>query len=91
MSVPRPHDEPAVPRRGAAPDEPAAPHVHVVRGAPDDVELAALVAGLVASSSATPAHDEPAPAAAWTDRRRTLHPTPVPTPGPATWRWSLHP
>ena len=27
------------------------PHVRVVRGAPDDVELAALVAGLVAAAS----------------------------------------
>ena len=44
MSVPAPHDEPVT------------AHVHVVRGAPDEVELAALVAGLVASSSAT--HDE---------------------------------
>ncbi len=80
MSLPTPHDEPAV----------AAAHVHVVRGAPDEVELAALVAGLVASSSA--AHDEPAePTGAWADRRRTLSHPPAPAPGRDTWRWSLHP
>ena len=33
------------------------PHVHVVRGTPDDVELAALVAGLVAASGG--AHEPP--------------------------------
>lgn len=67
-------------------------HVQVVRGTPDDVELAALVAGLVA---ATAPHDEdPAedaePVAAWSDRGRT---TPGAAaawrPGPDAWRTAL--
>lgn len=79
MSVPTPHDEP---RQVAA-------HVQVVRGAPDEVELAALVAGLVATAGQD---DEPAaPAAEWSSRRRTLPGHPAPAPGPDAWRWSLHP
>lgn len=70
----------------------AAPHVQVVRGTPDDVELAALVAGLVAASGA--AHDDGAddaePRSAWSDRARTL-PGSAGTwrPGPDAWRTSL--
>jgi len=67
------------------------PHVHVVRGTPDDDELAALVAGLVATARSDDAAHEGEHPAAWTDRRRTVRPTPAPTPGPTTWRWSLHP
>lgn len=63
--------------------------VHVVRGEPDDVELAALVAGLVAAGGA---HDE-APAAspsAWNDRSRALRgPGRSLAPGADAWRWSL--
>jgi len=67
-------------------------HVSVVRGAPDEVELAALVAGLVAASS----NDDTTPVAtpsAWADHARRLR-----RPGTAgtvalrgadTWRWSL--
>ena len=65
-------------------------HVHVVRGAPDETELAALVAGLVARAHHEVAADGPAHAA-WTDRRRTLHPVPPQVPSPHAWRWSLHP
>jgi hypothetical protein len=68
------------------------PHVQVVRGTPDDVELAALVAGLVA---ATATDDEDLPddgdaPAAWTDRARTL-PGAASTwrPGGDAWRTSL--
>lgn len=68
------------------------PHVSVVRGTPDDVELAALVAGLVAAS----ARDE-APAVAtaspWADHARRLQ-GPGATGvlgrrGADAWRWSL--
>ena len=68
-------------------------HVSVVRGAPDDVELAALVAGLVAASSGDDAPVGAAPSP-WTDHARRLR-----RPGAAgtvalrgadTWRWSLH-
>jgi hypothetical protein len=71
-------------------DETAPPaHVHVVRGAPDDVELAALVAGLAAV--AVPDDDtDAAPHAAWSDRSRGLRgPGTSPSPGADAWRWSL--
>jgi hypothetical protein len=79
VSAPAPRDEPP---QGVA-------HVQVVRGAPDEVELAALVAGLVATAGHD---DEPAaPATEWSSRRRTLPQPPAPAPGPDAWRWSLHP
>ncbi|WP_324650786.1 acyl-CoA carboxylase subunit epsilon [Georgenia sp. H159] len=68
-----------------------AAELRVVRGEPDDVELAALVAGIVAARVAADA-DGGAPrgatAAPWSDRGRLLA---RPAPGPHTWRWSLHP
>ncbi|NCT91088.1 acyl-CoA carboxylase subunit epsilon [Cellulomonas sp. APG4] len=70
------------------------PDVRVVRGEPDEVELAALVAGLAARGSHPPGadrSDEPGPRAGrrW---RGALHPAArVPAPGPDAWRWSLHP
>ncbi|HEY0118906.1 MAG TPA: acyl-CoA carboxylase subunit epsilon [Cellulomonas sp.] len=97
MSVPAPHSEPLTARDEAAgaassPAPPApptvAPHVHVVRGAPDDLELAALVAGLVATAGPD---DEPARGSEWASRRRALAGRPAPAPGPDSWRWSLHP
>ena len=71
-------------------DEPAgAAHVHVVRGAPDDVELAALVAGL----AAVQVTDEPAvdgPRSVWNDRARAMRGgSRAAVPGPDAWRWSL--
>jgi hypothetical protein len=64
-------------------------HVHVVRGAPDDVELAALVAGLAAV--AVPDDDPEHPRrSAWSDRARGLGGSAgPPAPGPDAWRWSL--
>ncbi|GIG36356.1 acyl-CoA carboxylase epsilon subunit [Cellulomonas pakistanensis] len=76
----------------SAGDAAALPHVQVVRGTPDDVELAALVAGLVAASA--PADDDgvedAAPPAAWSDRARVL-PGSGSTwrTGPDAWRSSL--
>jgi acyl-CoA carboxylase epsilon subunit-like protein len=67
-------------------------HVSVVRGAPDDVELAALVAGLVAASGSA---DAPPAAAtsAWADHARRLRRPgsagTVALHGPDAWRWSL--
>ncbi|MBX9245962.1 acyl-CoA carboxylase subunit epsilon [Actinotalea ferrariae] len=72
------------------------PDVRVVRGEPDDVELAALVAGLAASASGHAERDRdhdhgatsPAEAAAhrW---RAAAGPTSGPlVPGPDAWRWS---
>lgn len=70
------------------------PHVQVVRGAPDDAELAALVAGLVAAASQTDgSEDAPVVADAWTDAARRPSSTRDASwrPGPSAWRWSLHP
>lgn len=72
-------------------------HVQVVRGTPDDVELAALVAGLVAAASGQDdgghAHadadaDAAAARARWTAPGRLRGGTPA-QPGPDAWRWSL--
>lgn len=72
------------------------PQVHVLRGAPDDVELAALVAG-IAAGALTPGepvagHDvAPGPSGStarhrWRNAAQGLH-DPL-TPGPDAWRWS---
>src|SRR5699024_3255076 len=62
----------------------------VVKGTPDEAELAALVAGIVAARAATgPAEDEHGSASAWSDRGRRLG---LPTqPGRDAWRWSARP
>ena len=81
---------PPAPAPAAAP-----PDVRVVRGRPDEVELAALVAGIVAARGRV---DEPggvpdeaaeAVRTRWTDRGRVIGLPPA--PGAAAWRWSLHP
>ena len=74
----------------------AAPHLRVVRGAADEIELAALVAGLVAVGSdeaSAGGHDHAlrTPGSAWTDRSRTLRGPVAARPGPDAWRWSRHP
>jgi len=64
--------------------------VHVVRGEPDDVELAALVAGLVAAGSGAPDDAPAASPSAWNDRSRALRsPGRSLAPGTDAWRWSL--
>jgi hypothetical protein len=61
----------------------------VVRGAPDDDELAALVAGLVAAASDEAAAPEPV-RSAWTNRAHVLRGgTAGRVPGADAWRWSL--
>ena len=65
------------------------PHVRVVRGTPDDVELAALVAGLVAATAVVDEVDEHEVPGAWSDRARGLRGSgDAWRPGPDTWRWS---
>ena len=63
--------------------------VRVVGGLPDDMEVAALVAGLAAVVSA---HEEPEPVAPqtsqWQNRSRRLGVANVRTGD--SWRWSLH-
>lgn len=49
-----------------------AAQVRVVRGTPDDVEVAALVAGLAAVAASTQEPDDVAPVDEWTNRARTL-------------------
>lgn len=66
----------------------------VVRGTPDDAELAALVAGMVAfASTAEQDAEEPgSPTSAWMDRIRTMSGRRVIGPlgrGPSAWRHSL--
>ncbi|GGM25413.1 acyl-CoA carboxylase epsilon subunit [Promicromonospora citrea] len=75
------------------------PQVRVVRGRPDDVEVAALVAGLAAVAAGGPEPEDAAPLDEWTNRARSLRGN-----APATaksfggragrhnadaWRWSL--
>lgn len=74
------------------------PQVRVVRGAPDDVEVAALVAGLAAVTSAVEPEDA-APIDEWTNRSRGLRGTAAATAktfggrsgrhNADAWRWSL--
>jgi hypothetical protein len=63
--------------------------VRVVRGDPDEEELAALVAGiLAAAASLRDSEPEQVELAPWTDHGRRLGAGPH--PGPSTWRWSMH-
>jgi hypothetical protein len=66
--------------------------MRVVRGAPDDEELAALVAGVVAMASGAPDDDDPgSPTSAWMDRSRTLRGArhDILGRGESAWRHSL--
>ena len=70
-------------------------HVRVLHGAPDDDELAALVAGIVAASSHADqvAFDEAEATghrSAWSDRARDVRARHVVSaPGVDAWRWRL--
>jgi len=79
-----------------SPEDPfsaAAAGLKVVRGTPDEAELAALLAGVVAFAGAGQEDDEPgSPTSAWMDRSRTMRGTRRGGPlsrGPAAWRHSL--
>jgi hypothetical protein len=69
------------------------PQVKVLRGSPDELELAALVAGIVAGR-AVPTDDgaerrrarEAASRRRWVDAAARLRATHA--PGPDAWRWS---
>lgn len=73
--------------------------VRVVRGEPDDVEVAALVAGLAAVAAAGSEPEDAAPLEEWTNRSRALRGSGAATAknfgGRAgrhnadSWRWSL--
>lgn len=63
--------------------------IKVVKGQPDEEELAALVASiLTARAAASAAADDGSGSTVWGDPRRRWG---VPTaPGRAAWRWSSH-
>ncbi len=66
--------------------------LRIVRGTPDEAELAALVAGVVAMASVTEDEAPGAPTSAWMDRSRSLRGRPIRGPlgrGEAAWRHSL--
>jgi hypothetical protein len=69
----------------------AAAALKVVRGAPDEAELAALVAGMAAYAAASAAEEPGSPTSAWMDRSRTMRGsrTGVLGRGDAAWRHSL--
>lgn len=48
------------------------PAVRIVRGEPDELEVAALVAGLAAVAAASGLPDDEAPLAEWTNRARSV-------------------
>lgn len=61
--------------------------IRVVKGLPDDVELAALVASIL-SARAAPGEDDGSGSSVWADPARRWGVPP--TPGRAAWRWSSH-
>ncbi|MFD1717043.1 acyl-CoA carboxylase subunit epsilon [Georgenia deserti] len=80
---------------GPATQAGGAPAVRVVHGRPDEVELAALVAGIVAARTRSdelggiPDEYAPSVMSRWTDHGRRLGL--APQPGTGSWRWSAHP
>ena len=72
----------------SAEEEQERPLLRVVRGEPDDVELAALTAVVTALASQRAPEPAPRPRSLWADRasllRRPHH------PGPGAWRASAH-
>jgi hypothetical protein len=63
------------------------PHLRIVRGNPDAVEIAAVVAALTALRSPG---DSPAPQRSlWSSRARNTRP--ATRPGPGAWRASMMP
>jgi hypothetical protein len=76
---------------GADPSADPSAVLRIVRGEPDDAELAALTVVLVAASAATAAGEAPVRAArsVWVDRAAALR-RPI-YPGPDAWRTSTWP
>lgn len=72
------------------------PVLRIVRGNPDDAEIAALTAALASASAASASQQEPRrkPLSLWADRSARLRPAagglPLP-PGPNSWRASALP
>lgn len=82
----------------SGPELPPSPAIQVLRGAADEVELAALVAGLSVQAAAADLSDDAAHPLAeqngahstWANRRRSLRTTVAQdwAAGPGAWRWS---
>jgi len=64
-----------------------APLLRVVRGEPDDTELAALTAVVLSLASARPASAEPEARSRWADRTALVRRPMLPF-GPGAWRAS---
>jgi Acyl-CoA carboxylase epsilon subunit len=62
------------------------PHLRIVRGEPDDVELAALTAVVAGIMTRSGRDTEPKARSAWSDRRALLR-SPL-AHGPGAWRSS---
>ncbi len=62
------------------------PFLRVVRGEPDDAELAALTAAVVGLAAAAAGQGEPEPRSRWSDRGSQMR-SPV-RHGPGAWRAS---
>ena len=76
-------------------DDPGRPVLRIVRGNPDDAEIAALTAALAANAAAASAPEsQPEPLSVWAEREAALrHPAgrrPL-RPGPGAWRTSYLP
>lgn len=72
--------------------EPTRPLLRVVRGNPDDAELAAVTTVLAAAASGGPADEQGSPErqrSRWADPAARLRPPP--RPGPGAWRASALP
>jgi len=69
-------------------DMSAEPVLRVVRGNPDDVEVAALTAAVVALAGAGAGDREPAGRSRWSDRGSLMR-APL-RHGPGAWRGSAH-
>jgi Acyl-CoA carboxylase epsilon subunit len=66
-----------------------AAQMRVMRGAPDEFEVAALVAGLAAVASSSGSEDEAIGAMSQWNRRLRGAPGASLAPGADSWRWSL--
>ena len=69
--------------------DPASPLLHVVRGTPDDVELAAVTAVVAALAAAPTQHEPVTERSAWTAGSRVRRPLPM--RGATSWRDSGRP
>lgn len=70
-------------------EAPRRPLLRIVRGTPDDAELAALTAVVAGLAARRRPAEEPPPRSRWADRAALLRP--MPAPGPGAWAASARP